>query len=164
MPEEEVVQDLPNEDLAPQNPDGVEMEEPQQIEDGNYINEPVVPATDNDLSVGEEQRTLKLYDLFEELHELIEIYYDSFKVIQFDMLEHNQYVELSSLIKKIFKLKEDSNYYLTDIFVNESYEKNLYTYVLIRTNFVEIIKRVREILKLHDVNEEEKRKESENKD
>lgn len=164
MPEEEVVQDLPNEDLAPQNPDGVEMEEPQQIEDGNYINEPVVPSTDNDLSVGEEQRTLKLYDLFEELYELIEIYYDSFKVIQFDMLEHNQYIELSSLIKKIFKLKEDSNYYLKDIFVNESYEKNLYTYVLIRTNFVEIIKRVREILKLHDVNEEEKRKESENKD
>lgn len=173
MPNEEVVQDLVNNDVVatPQNPNGVDESEvaneemPQEeFQDTNYIQEPTVMGSDIELSVAEEQRTLKLYEIFNDLNEYIEIYYDSFKTIQFDTLEMKQYQELSYLIKNLFKLKEECEYYLNELYVEESYEKNLYTYILMRTNFIEIIKKVRIVLKLRDTNKENETSEGRNND
>lgn len=173
MPNEEVVQDPVNNDVVatPQNPDGVDEpavaneEMPQEeFQDTNYIQEPTVMGSDIELSVAEEQRTLKLYEIFNDLNEYIEIYYDSFKTIQFDTLEMKQYQELSYLIKNLFKLKEECEYYLNELYVEESYEKNLYTYILMRTNFIEIIKKVRIVLKLRDTNKENETSEGRNND
>ena len=119
-------------------------------------------GSDIELSVAEEQRTLKLYEIFNDLNEYIEIYYDSFKTIQFDTLEMKQYQELSYLIKNLFNLKEECEYYLTELYVEESYEKNLYTYILMRTNFIEIIKKIRIVLKLRDTNKENETSEGRN--
>jgi hypothetical protein len=148
-------------DVAPEAQNAQAVEDPnigedQDIEDAAYLNpqEQVVPEESISL-VMETQKAVKLFELVEDLLSYGKAFYDSLKIVDKGLLDEKSYVSYLKYSNQVESLINKIESYLINIYNSETYERNLYTYILYRTELISIVKELRNILKLQDVEREQ---------
>lgn len=99
-------------------------------------------------------RKLKLYELFSTLLNKATIFLDLLNSIDINLLDTKNFKFIDQYTKNTKELIDKINLYMTKIFESEEYEKILYAYVLFRTELITNIKGIRDILKLDSPEEE----------
>jgi hypothetical protein len=131
------------------NPKEQSVESDNDLNDAAYLQN----SASDDASIESDNRE-KLVELFELMEHLLN-YAESFTLtlddISYAMLEEVEIAKIKKYRLVIKKLAEKVNVYLTDIFKDQSYEKNLYAYVMLRTELLTTIKLVRSVLNLNEV-------------
>jgi hypothetical protein len=144
---------------------GFETDEMSGLDDADYLSSDeedevgLSPMMDDEvIEVSDKQKLLKLFDLFKELVDYSQMFYDSLNTVDFNLLEKDKFTKLRETRTKLFTLIEKLENYINEVFYGEKYEKALYVYILLRTELLTNIKLLREILEL---NKEETKKEPE---
>lgn len=116
------------------------------LDDASYMQAPVDPAIDD---ITKRQRNTKLFDNFSDLQKMVEYFVESLDSrVSLDLLDNKQTEIISfskdrmkSLIEKIINYQQNS-------FLTRQYEENIYMFMLLRSEFLTIIKYIRKILKI----------------
>ena len=141
---------------------GFEDDDMSGLDDADYLSSEedevgLSPMMDEEvIEVSDKQKLLKLFDLFKELVDYSQLFYDSLDTVDFNLLEKDKFDKLRETRTKLFTLIEKLENYINEVFYGEKYEKALYVYILLRTELLTNIKLLREILEL---NKEETKKE-----
>lgn len=133
-----------------------EEQDPEGLDDASYISstsEGAAPANPSDNS----RKLARLFDLMQSLKLYAETLMDTLDSVELGLLDdsamhavENYRIALSDLS---IKIKD----YLNDVFVGDSYEKALYAYVMFRTELLVVLKQLRRLLKLNEVDEDKKK-------
>jgi dGTP triphosphohydrolase len=100
--------------------------------------------------VSDNMKMLKLCDLFYDLQNYEESFIDSLKNIDFNLLEEDECKKLRDYSKRLNRQKEKLVDYINLRIKSDKYEKAVYVYVLLRTEFLASVKKFRELLKLNE--------------
>jgi hypothetical protein len=100
------------------------------------------------IEVSEQQKLIKLLGLYRELMTYTTVFYDSLGSVDTSTLESDPNQEIRELKGKIVNLKEKLRNYIVDRYADETYEKSLYVYILLRTELLTIIKMLRHLLEV----------------
>lgn len=115
---------------------------------------PQAPAEPNSDFQLEKEKAKKLFNLFKDLENYGKVFNETIECIDISLLDFKVYKLVLDYSRNISELVEKINNYLTHIFNLESYDKELYTYILFRTEMITNIKGLRDILKLNKPDEE----------
>ena len=96
-----------------------------------------------------EYKKIKLLDLMIALRRYIIVFKTSSKYIEFDSINSVQIKRINNLYDNLSQLLEDLDFYISNVFEFDDYNKNLYTYLLYNKRFSEILTTIRNILKLN---------------
>ena len=130
--------------------------EDENIEDAAYLNPQEQSVPEESISlVMETQKAVKLFELVEDLLSYGKAFYDSLKIVDKGLLDEKSYVSYLKYSNQVESLINKIESYLINIYNSETYERNLYTYILYRTELISIVKELRNILKLQDVEREQ---------
>ena len=140
------------EDALPQGQNDAEVQTADNVPVAP-MPEPTTPGSD--LS---SQKTLRLYELFEKLVDYGVTFIESLESVDVGLLDENRHSKFSIYLRNMKELVDKINNYMTEIFMSDNYERELYTYVLFRTELISNIKGLRDTLKLEDPNEDLKKK------
>ena len=152
-------------DVMPQQ----QMMNPQMIQDPNMMGtdpnmagqelgmDPMMmqqePPPEDPSETLQRQRMKKLYGFFNDLFTYTDSFIESLKFIDINLLDEDYFKKVLRYSNAIKELHEKINDYMINIFEGETYEKNLYAYVLFRSEMVSEIKVLRDILKLNKPDE-----------
>lgn len=106
------------------------------------------------------QKSLKLLDYLNDLYDYGSVFIDSLKAVDMNLLEGDRYAKFLEYNKNIEKLVEKINNYIVNLFATDDYERQLYSYVMFRTELVSNIKMLRDVLDLNHLDEPIKPEES----
>ena len=101
----------------------------------------------------QKRKTAKLFNLFKDLLNYGTNFIEALNFIDIDLLDLNKFTLVKKYYKHIKELNDKIETYLQYIFNSESYEKEVYTYVLYRTELITNIKGIRDILDLQNPDE-----------
>ena len=101
----------------------------------------------------EKEKLKKLYELFEDLLNYGDVFVENSRFVNSGLLDLDKFKKMNMYVKDVKDLLEKIQNYLVNIFNVEKYEKNLYAYILFRTEFITSIKGLRDILKLEKPDE-----------
>lgn len=101
----------------------------------------------------EKEKLKKLYELFEDLLNYGDVFIENIRFVNSGLLDLKKFEKMNMYVKDVKDLLEKIQNYLVNIFNVEKYEKNLYAYILFRTEFITSIKGLRDILKLEKPDE-----------
>lgn len=99
-------------------------------------------------SVSEDKKLLRLYNLFNDLSTYVLKFKESLDFIDISLLEDEDAKLVYKYIGRVNNISEKISDYISLSFSRDKYEKVLYTYILLRTEFLTILNRLRDILKL----------------
>ena len=108
---------------------------------------PLPPPPDPAENLNKE-KLKKLYDLFEDLLQYGDVFLENIKFVNSGLLDLRRFEKMNLYVKDIKDLLQKINDYLVNLFNTNDYDKNLYVYILFRTEFITSIKGLRDILKL----------------
>ena len=124
--------------------------------------EPELSPIENAIEVSEQKKLIKLLGLYRELMNYTTVFYDNLEDIDTSTLETEKNQEIRILKDKLSSLKDKLRDYIVDRYADETYEKSLYVYILLRTELLTIVKLLRKLLGV-DKNEQKDSKETQNK-
>ena len=101
----------------------------------------------------EKEQLKKLFELFEDLLNYGDVFVENIRFVNLGLLDLYKFEKVTKYIENVKKLLEKINDYLVNIFNTEKYDKNLYVYILFRTELITSIKGLRDILKLEKPDE-----------
>ena len=101
----------------------------------------------------EKEKLKKLYELFEDLLQYGDVFVENIRFVNSGLLDLIRFEKMNYYVTDIKNLLKKINDYLMNIFNKETYDKNLYVYILFRTEFITSIKGLRDILKLEKPDE-----------
>lgn len=121
------------------------------MDDAAYMNDPnamggapAVPET----PALETEKKIRLFTLFTNLLEYVDEYKDTLIDMDITLLGVERLRKLDDLRGNINSIRDKVENYILKIFNNEKYEKNLYMYVLLRTELLTNLKYLRSLLGL----------------
>lgn len=136
------VEELPEED-AP-------MEEiPEGLDDANYLN--IEEPSPSPEKINEAQRLKKVFTLLENLLNYGELFYDSLVNTDLDLLDDTKYESVSLYLQSVKDTTEKIREYLNNVFESDTYERCLYIYILLRTELLTEIKKLRQVLEVNSL-------------
>jgi len=153
-------------DVNPQNQpatmyeDGMQSSVPDGNEDDGEMLQQNLPEPPQQLDSSktlEKEKFVKLFGFYEDLLNYGKVFSDSLNTIDINLLDADVFSSYQSYNEHVKELVEKIKDYLENVFNNETYEKVLYTYVLYRTEMISIIKNLRKVLKLDQVQSEDDR-------
>jgi len=151
-------------DVNPQNQpatmyeDGMQSSVPDGNEDDGEMLQQNLPEPPQQLDSSktlEKEKFVKLFGFYEDLLNYGKVFSDSLNTIDINLLDADVFSSYQSYNEHVKELVEKIKDYLENVFNNETYEKVLYTYVLYRTEMISIIKNLRKVLKLDQVQSED---------
>lgn len=146
---------IPKNAMAQQPEVEPELEEQpidDELDDASYLDsEPVATATSE--SISEKQRFVKLFDLFDSLLNYSETFYDSLLKINTDMISDEKRERFMKHAENVRKIRDKIDSYLVNIIKDDKYERAIYTYVLLRTEFLTNLQELRKLLELNKEND-----------
>lgn len=148
MPEEPVMQD-------PGLSDADYLQDPMM---DPMMMEPQLSPVEQAIEVSEQKKMLKLLELYRELMNYSKVFYESLEIIDTNLIDSDKNHELRQLKKKLLDLSEKIKDFVIDRFADETYEKALYIYILLRTELLTITKMLRQVLDLNRKKQEDKLK------
>lgn len=101
----------------------------------------------------EKEKSKKLYELFEDLLQYGDVFVENIRFVNSGLLDLEKFEKMNYYVNDVKNLLKKIHDYLINIFNKEKYEKNLYTYILFRTELITAIKGLRDILKLEKPDE-----------
>lgn len=101
----------------------------------------------------EKEKTKKLFELFEDIMNYGDVFLENLRFVNSGLLDIVTFEKMNLYVNDVKNLLKKISDYLMNIFNNENYDKNLYAYILFRTEFVTDIKGLRDILKLEKPDE-----------
>lgn len=134
----------------------VEGENPMMVNELPIQQETLPP---NNALVMEKQKFLKIFNNMRNMLEYGETFLESIKCIDINLLDLETYNNVVTYTQDIENLLEKIREYLSKIFTSETYEAVLHAHILFRTEFIICIKGLRQVLKLDQVDYEEKNEE-----
>lgn len=114
--------------------------------------QPMTPAEKQ-----EKERSLKLFDLFEDLLEYTKVFLENCKLIDIGLLTNEDFTTTNTFLENIKSLQEKITRYLVDMFDMKNYDRDLYSYILFRTELLINIKGIRDLLHLDMVGKLDKK-------
>lgn len=147
-----------NQEQHPQEANVEAQDGTDGLDDANYmqqeqgVEQPAEPMPNSSVNP---QKLVRLFNLFKNLMNYSDSFEDCLSSIDIDNIDENNFDLYSNLQKDLVSLVEKVKTYLKFNFSNESYEKNLYSYILFRTELLTIIKQLRIILKLDETDTSE---------
>ena len=138
--------DVNPDQMANVEENGAEGEIPQEY---SVPAEPLGNDADQTIST---EKSKKLFNLFEDLESYAKVFIENLNTIDIGLLEERTYEKFKEYLKKVETLDEKIKNYLTNLYLVNEYEKNLYAYILFRTELLATIKELRHILKLNAKN------------
>jgi hypothetical protein len=149
------LQDAPQ----PQDEQIPEESTPEEgLDDADYLSQSNQPQQPLPPEPAEIHKAIRLFDLYSKLLDYVKTFHESLDVIDSNLLDKVDHIEMVNKKEKIEKVVEKLDYYMKEIFPVEKYEKSLYVYVLLRTEIITMIKSLRELLKLDQTDEKDKKK------
>lgn len=113
----------------------------QDLEDADYLDTLEMSPEEETIEVPEKQKLKKLFDLFSDLLHYGESLFDSLdNSIDQNLLDDSQVADINSLKNIVLRFNEKIKDYLNNVFLTEEYDRVLYTYILLRTELVAVIK------------------------
>lgn len=126
-------------------------EEQSEITDPAMMQQEV-PAPDPNFEL-DKQKSRKLFTLFEDLLNYGTIFLESAKYIDISLIDSVKFDDYSRYNANIRDLTEKIKSYLQHLFNTQTYDKQIYTYVLYRTEMITNIKGIRAVLELNKPDE-----------
>ena len=124
------------------------------LSDADYLQDPMMmepelSPIEDAIEVSEQKKMLKLLELYRELITYATVFHDSLEIIDTNLLDSDKNQDLRDLKTKLMKLSEKLKDFVIDRFADETYEKALYLFILLRTELLTIIKMLRHLLELN---------------
>jgi len=119
---------------------------------------------DNSSDVSEKLKLQKLFDLYRDMIEYERVFIDSLDNIDTNLLDSEKHKKLIDYKSKLDKLENKLKVYITESLPSEKYEKALYNYILMRTELITIVKLLRDVLNLNDLEDKPIQKSKETKE
>ena len=154
--------------------DRVEDQLPEEMDDADYMNEEPIEAQDqvdpniqmempedapsspnSQANSADALKTMHLFDLSTKLFDYAEIVEKSLKNIDRTKIARGNIDYLSQLFDVMSRFKSKLRDFIAEVFSKETYEKNLYTYLVLRHELLSIIKYMRSLLRLETLELEE---------
>ena len=140
IPEDEIQQEY---DPQEQDVDQEDLYDPHQIEQSQE--EPQL--------ITNEYKKIKLLDLSLALVQYMKVFKNTFRNIEYDRVTDQQLKILNNLYDDLDKTVDGLNFYISNVYEFDEYNKNLYTYLLYNKKLSEILQRFRRTLSLDKVND-----------
>lgn len=112
-----------------------------------------IPPEPTAAEILEKEKSKKLYELFEDLLQYGEVFIENIRFINTGLLDLERFEKMNFYTNDVRGLLKKIDNYLINIFNKADYDKNLYAYILFRTEFITAIKGLRDILKLEKPDE-----------
>ncbi len=106
---------------------------------------------DDGSNVSEKLKLRKLFDLYKDMIEYERVFIDNLENIDTNLLDGEKHKKLVDYKSKLDKLENKLKVYITESLPSEKYERALYNYILMRTELVTIVKLLRDVLNLNDL-------------
>jgi hypothetical protein len=137
--------------------DGSGTIEDPGLDDANYLSgEESIPApTNGTANVSEREKLVKIFDLLSELMNYSRTFNETLEGIDLNLLDKEKNEKLNLGKRRLVKVSEKLSHYIKEVFPDEKYEKALYVYILLRTEFVTVIRSLRELLELNKTDSQE---------
>jgi len=158
VPQEQIADS--GEDVLPQQAAQPEAQEPapeeetiaeEPVEDTGYLQQAAQPEAPEEAStVLANEKSLKLFNLLDDLLTYGNIFNDSLNSVDINLLDFEILKQYRIYATHVVELIKKIENYIINIFNSETYEKNLYNYILFRTELISIVKELRRVLKLND--------------
>ena len=140
-----------------------EMEQMQQPIDNGFeaeadymANPSQPPMSQNSSSISAEtMKMLHLFDLSQKLYDYGKILGDNLTEIDESLLDIENVGLVRQIETRLEEFQQKTRDFIVEVFYKETYEKNLYIYMSLRHEILTMIKFLRELLKLHVVDEEQ---------
>ena len=100
-----------------------------------------------------EYKKIKLLDLSLALVQYMKVFKNTFRNIEYDRVTDQQLKILNNLYDDLDKTVDGLNFYISNVYEFDEYNKNLYTYLLYNKKLSEILQRFRRTLSLDKVND-----------
>jgi len=113
--------------------------------------EPEFAPIEDEIEVSEQKKMLKLLELYRELINYSTVFHDSLDIIDTNLLDSDKNQELRDLKRKLLDLSEKLKDFVIDRFADETYEKALYIFILLRTELLTVIQMLRHLLDLNKI-------------
>ena len=139
IPEDEIQQEY---DPQGQVADQEDLYDPHQLEQ---------PQEEPQL-ITNEYKKIKLLDLSLALVQYMKVFKNTFRNIEYDRVTDQQLKILNNLYDDLDKTVDGLNFYISNVYEFDEYNKNLYTYLLYNKKLSEILQRFRRTLSLDKVN------------
>lgn len=134
--EEQEYADDPNNELFPEDQFAMPEENPEEI------------IRTNSADINDDIRNEHLYDLCIKLKSSSDKFSNLFTEFPEDQLTFNQMVEIRRVQKEHIEYSSQLGKYVSDYFMDKTYNENLINYLHLRNTLVELIKKVKEIAKI----------------
>ena len=126
------------------------------LSDANYLQDPMMmepefAPIEDEIEVSEQKKMLKLLELYRELINYSTVFHDSLDIIDTNLLDSDKNQELRDLKRKLLDLSEKLKDFVIDRFADETYEKALYIFILLRTELLTVIQMLRHLLDLNKI-------------
>jgi len=138
---------------------GNEMNPNIPMDDISYLNpQDFAAVRSNDVvsDVSDNMRMVKLCDLFYDLRNYEKKFTDSLRSIDLNLLDEDKIKIFWEYMKRVNKQTEKLEDYLKLRIGSDKYEKALYIYILLRTEFLTVVQKLRDLLGLNDPEEDKK--------
>lgn len=143
IPEDEIQQEY---DPQEQDDDQEDLYDPHQIEQPQDSQEEPQLITN-------EYKKIKLLDLSLALVQYMKVFKNTFRNIEYDRVTDQQLKILNNVYDDLDKTVDGLNFYISNVYEFDEYNKNLYTYLLYNKKLSEILQRFRRTLSLDKVND-----------
>lgn len=152
LPQAANAQEVAKENNAEQdNTPDESNENPEGLDDAAYLT-----STSNVASEAQSDNSKKLKKLFD-LMQNLSLYANSFKdtldTVELGLLDDSILEEVQKYKDGLVELTNKIHDYLIDVFGSETYEKALYVYIMFRTELLILIKQLRKLLGLNEVDD-----------
>lgn len=122
------------------------------LNDAAYLNSNLSASNDASTeSSTDQQKLVELFELMRNLLNYAESFSDTLENVELNLLDEVDFGKTRMYKETLNGITDKVKVYLEKTFKDESYEKNLYAYIILRTELLTAIKSLREVLKLNEV-------------
>ena len=142
-------------DLYDPNVDPTAQQDPGYETEADYMaDQSQLPMSQNSSSLSAEtMKILHLFDLAQDLYDYGNILGDNLKEIDKSALDKRVFGHIRQIEQRLEEFQQKTRDFIVEVFYKETYEKNLYIYMSLRHEILTMIKFLRELLRLHVVDE-----------
>lgn len=142
-----------SQESQPENAPEENGENPDGLDDAAYLNDPNQdPASFTQTK--DSKKLVKIFELMQNLLNYSDTLGTTLDNVELGLLDSSDLETANKYRKSLDELKSKVHDYLMDVFEYNNYEKNVYAYVLFRTELLTIVKNIRNSLKLNEVKED----------
>lgn len=145
---EEQPQEVPQDGNIKENP---------ELDDASYLDDLNLSPVESIPDTSEQKRKEKMFELFKELMNYSEVFYEDLEKIDSNLLDKEKIDDLRENKNRIKTISEKLRKYIEDDFLKEKYERSLYIYILLRTELITIVKLLRHSFELNKVDKTDKK-------